>query len=435
MNARPGALLLAGVALTAAAFAGEPVAPSVGVEQLVAQAVRAHPDVQAARAAVAVAQAKLAQAGLRAAPELDVSARSDWLLGNEGEYSRAIGISQSFAIGDRRAREKQVARADVAIAQTQVVLAQWRLAGEVVATAQQCILLERKIAVQDERERDEQALAAVVRARFAAAEVSQLDVDAARLDLQTIVQQRQRLQGQRDGARIALLALLGQPEAALPALADALPTPSELPPLAQWQQRALARRPELRAAQIEGDRAQAARALAAASRWPDWTLRLELAQDRLALQGVPAQRPSRALGLSLSVPLPLARRTDGALAQADAEQAQAQAKAAALRLAIDAEIALAYAQAQRARSAWMENERDLRPLAQRSLRLAEQGYRQGLLGMGEVAQARRRLADIDDARLDALGDYARALARLHAASGDLPLPSGASASPATGELP
>ncbi|MBS0457919.1 MAG: TolC family protein [Proteobacteria bacterium] len=438
MNAARGALWVLAVAASPG-FAATPVAGPVSIAQLVAQAVHAHPDVQAARAAVAVAQARLAQAGLRPAPELEVSVRSDWLFGNEGEYSRSIGIAQSFAIGGRRAREKDVARADVAIASTQVAQVQWRLAGEVIATAEQWLLLERKIALQDARERDEKALARVAQARFKAAEVSQLDIDAVRLDLLAIKQQREHLQGQRDAARIALAALLAQPQDTTPMPADALPTPGELSPLPQWQQRALAQRPELLGAAWESERADASRALAVATRWPDWTLRLELAQDRLALQGAPAQRASRALGVSLSVPLPLTARTDAEVAQADAERVQAQAKARGLRLVIAAEVAAAYAQADRARLIWQDNQRQLRPLAQRSLQLAEQGYRQGLLALTEVTQARKRLADIDDTGLDALGDYAQALARLRAASGELPLPNdvagAAVALPTEGNLP
>lgn len=421
MNAACGALLAVAV-LAAPAFASEPDASAMTVKQLVTQALRAHPDGQAARAAVDVAQARLAQAGLRPAPALELSTRSDWLFAGEGEYSRSIAISQAFASGDRRARERDVARADVAIAQTQVVQAQWRLAGEVITTAEQWLLLERKIALQDARESDERALARVVQARFKVAEVSQLDVDAVRLDLLDVVQQRAVLQGQRDVVGIALATLMGQPDATAPTPTGPLPIPGDLPPLAQFQQQAQARRPELRAIAWEGERANRSRALAVASRWPDWTLRLELSQDRLALQGAPAQRASRAVGVSVSVPLPLTKKTDGEVAQADAERNLAQAKGRAMRLAIAAEIAGAYAQADRARTIWQENDRLLRPLAQRSVRLAEQGYRQGLVALSEVAQARRRLADIDDARIDALGDYAQALTRLHVASGELPLP-------------
>lgn len=428
-------LVCALLVASGAAAAAEPPTAGATLPQLIDAALRAHPDLQAAGAAVDVAKARLAQAGLRPAPVLDVSNTSDFLFGNDGEYSRSVGISQAFPVAGRLLREKNVARVDIAIAQTEVDDARRKLAGEVMADVYKLLVLDRQIAAQDQRTSADNALAKVVEARFKAAEVSELDVNQVQIDLQAIAQKRSRLEGDRQAAQIALNGLLARPGDAPFAIAERLPAPATLPPLEQLQDQALSHRADLRGAALAVDRADAERALAHASRWDDWTVRFEVSQDRLVLDGGPSQHPNRSLGVSLSVPLPLTRRTEGAIAEAGATGAQAAAKVASLRLAIATEIATARAEATRAQDLLLQDQQTIRPLAERNLRLAEQGYRQGLVPLSDVTQARRQLADICNTDLDSLSDYAQALARLHTAVGDLPLPPASIPDPLPRNLP
>ena len=59
-----------------------------------------------------------------------------------------------------------------------------------------------------------------------------------------------------------------------------------------------------------------------------------------------------------------------------------------------------------------------RPISERSVRLARQGYQQGLIPIFEVVQAQRQQAELDKANLGTLDQFLQALVRLHTAVGD-----------------
>jgi cobalt-zinc-cadmium efflux system outer membrane protein len=388
------------------------------VEQLVAQAQRDNKDLQAARYEIDVATARLQQAGLREPATVEIASSSDWLFGNEGEYNHSIGLSQAFPLAHRLAREKDVARVDIALAEVEVAEAGRVLAGEIAADGYRLFALDRRIDAQGELISAEQELAHVTRARFKAAEVSELDVNALQLQLQRLAQERARLQAQRDALGAGLNTRLGRPTDAQLRIDANVPIATAPQALAQWQARAVAQRPDLRGALLAVDRTEAERALAKASRWQDWTVGVALSQDRLVIEGAPPQDASRALGLSLSIPLPLTRKSNGALAEVDASQAQARARVEALQANIAGEVAAAFAEAARLQSALEAYDASTRRLGDRNLRLSREGYRQGLVPLAEVIQAQRLRTELSADYLDTLEQYLLALARLHTAVSD-----------------
>ncbi len=408
-------LLLAFAAAGAAAAGSE---PGLRVEQLLAQARRGNPDLQAARYAIDIARARMQQAGLRPPPTLELAGASDRLFGNEGEYSRSVGVSQAFPLAHRLEREKDVARVDIALAEIEVAEAERRLAADVAQDAYRLIVLDLRLDARKVLIKAEEELARTTRARFKAAEVSELDVNAVQLELQRLAQEGARLQGQRDALRMSLNTRLGRPADAPLVLDTSLPVSAGARSLAQWQALARVQRQDLRGALLSVDRAEAERALAKASRWQDWTLGLAFSQDRQVITGAPPQDASRALGLSLSIPLPLTKQTVGAVAEADANQAQAGARVAALRANIAGEVAAAYAESSRLDAALQTYDAQAQSLGDRNLRLSRDGYRQGLVPLAEVIQAQRLRTDLGNDYLDTLEQYLMALARLHTAAGD-----------------
>jgi cobalt-zinc-cadmium efflux system outer membrane protein len=386
---------------------------------LIEQARLENKDLQAARFAIELSKAKLLQAGVRANPVLSASGRSDALFDNKGGYSRSIGISQTFPITGRLLREKDVARVDVAMAEAEVADAERRLAGEVADDAYRLLVIDRQIAARDDLIAAESQLARTTRARFKAAEVSELDVNTVQLDLRRLGQERAQWQTQHETTLIDLNTRLGRAASAPLMIVEPLPSLDALQGLAHLQDQALELRPDLRGALLAVDRAEAERALARASRWEDWSVAVELSQDKLVLDGGPRQGADRALGVSVSIPLPLVgERNRGALAEAEASRDAATAGVEALRLKIAGEVAGAHAEASRLQASMDTYERDIRPVAARNTKLAEDGYRQGLIPLADVVQARRQQVDLETGHLATLDAYLQALARLHTAVGD-----------------
>lgn len=393
-------------------------AAGLTLEEVVGIAIRDNKDLQAARYAVEAARARLLQAGLLPNPRLDLSGKSDFIFNNEGEYTANVGLSQQFPIAGRIARQKDVAQADVALALAEINEAERKLAGDVAANFYRILALDRQIEVRDRLIGIDQKLAEATRNRFRAAEVSELDVNTAQLELQRLTQERALLLSQRATQLAQLNQFLGQPAAQPLVLDDTLPTVEPLPSLMEAQQRALALRPDMRFALLTADRARADQALARAQRWEDWTAGVGVEQGRLAIQGVPPQDRGRALGLTLSIPLPLLNKNQGRVAEAAAAGAQAAVRIEALKLSIGNEVATAYAEAERLRTAAQQYQQDILPVSDRNVRLAQQGYDQGLVSILEVIQAQRQQSDMNISYLNVLDQYLQALVKLRLAAGD-----------------
>lgn len=406
-----GSALLAGVG-PAAHAAGLTLPQAINI------AVQGNKDLQAARHAVEGAHARLLQAGLSPNPRLDMGAKNDLFFGNKGEYTASVGISQQFSVTGRIARQKDVAREDVALAQAEIRQAELRLAGDVAAGFYRVLALERQIEVRDHLIDIDQKLVAGTRNRFKVAEVSELDVNAAQLDLQRLTQDRALLLNQRLNQLAQLNQLLGRPAAQSLELDATLPDNVSLPSLPEQQQQALERRPDLRFAVLNADRARADLTLARAQRWEDWTVGVGLEQGRRVIEGIPPQSSDRALGLSLSIPLPLRNKNQGRIAETAAVEAQADAHIEALKLSISNEVANAYAEAERLQQVMSEYRDNMLPVSERNVRLAQQGYEQGLVSIVEVVQAQRQQGDLNAAYLNTLDQYLQVWARLCLATGE-----------------
>lgn len=401
------------------------------LQQLIARAQCDNKDLQTARYAIEIGRARLLQAGLRPNPRLDVSARSDVLFGNEGEYGTTVAISQQFPIAGRILRQKDVARVDIALAQAEVEEAERKLAGELAVDVYHLMVVDRQIQSREALIGIENKLARTTRDRFKAAEVSELDVNTVRLDGQRLEQERSLLQTQHDALDVSLNTRLGRPATSPLMVNESVPVAATLPNLLELQTKALTLRPDYRTALLGADRAQAEIALAHAQRWEDWSVGLELSQDKQVINGAPPQGVNRMLGVTLSIPLPVYNKGQGLLAEALASQDQAQARIDALRLGISGEIAGAYAEASRLQVALGRYDAGILPISRSNVKLAQQGYSQGLIPVFDVVQAQRQQAELNAAYLGTLDQFLQALARLHTAVGDY-LPTSGSAAGAKG---
>jgi len=388
------------------------------LHQLIEIAQRDNKNLQAARYAVAVGHARLVQAGLWPNPRLDVSGNSDFAFRNEGEYGSSAGISQQFPIAGRILRQQNVARVDVALAQTEVEEAERQLAGEVAADVYRLLVVARQIQSRDKLIGVEEKLATATRERMKAAEVSELDVNTVQLDLDRLAQERALLKNQQLSLLVTLNTLIGRPAHTPLSINEPLPEANALPSEQQLVAQAFQARPDLRGALLSADRAQAEEALAKARRWEDWSLSLGLNQDRLAIEGAPPQSSDRSIGFSLSIPLPLFNRNQGSIAEAQANAEQSWARIEALRLAIGSEIAGAHSEAANLQQLVIQYRQSLLPVSERNVQLAQQGYRQGQTSIIEVVQAQRQLADLNAAYLNTLDQFLQALVHLRTAAAD-----------------
>ena len=390
---------------------------TLSLSQLIQIAERDNKDLQAARYAIQIGQARLLQAGLWPNPRLELSGNTDVAFRDDGEYTNSTGISQPFPIAGRILREKNVARVDIALAEAEIADAERRVAGEVAADVYRILVIDQQISSRDALAKVEEKLAKTTRDRHKAAEVSELDVNTVQLDLERLLQEDVLLKSQRQTLLVSLNTLIGRPATAPLTIDEPLPATTELPSLTQLQTQALESRPDLQNARLGVDRAQAQRALAKAERWEDWSVSLGVEQSKRVLTGVPPQSSDRALMLSVSIPLPLFNKNQGLIAEAEASGDQAMARIEALRVGIAAEVASAYAESSNLQRSLDRYRQDLLPVSARNVQLAQKGYGQGLVSVVEVVQAQRQQAELNATYLTTLDQYLQALVRLRTATG------------------
>ena len=150
-------------------------AASLTLSQAIDIAIQNNKDLQAARHTVEGARARLLQAGLRPNPRLDIATNNDFIFGNKGQYTTSVGLSQQFSVTNRITRQKDVARADVALAQTEIAQAELKLAGDMASQFYHVLALNRQIEVRERLIDVEQKLVLGTRNRFKAAEVSVIE--------------------------------------------------------------------------------------------------------------------------------------------------------------------------------------------------------------------------------------------------------------------
>ncbi len=403
----------------AAASAGHPQEPTFSIDAAVREALQSNRDLRAAYFAISQARARLLQAGLWPNPALDLAGARDVLFANEGEYTLSIGFEQRFPVAGRLARARDLARVDVALALAEVQDAVRRLIGAVQTAFYELLILQAQVAIRDDLIGIDRGLVDVSEARAKLAEVSELDVNTARLELQRLELERQVLTAQAAAKTTELNRLLGhQPDARLSPTGEIRPEPpAALPAL---RAAALRRRPDLQQAALTADRARAELRLAKAERWEDWVVGFGYDRDRQVVTGAPSQSADQLLGLRLTVPLPVWNRNQGRIAEAGAREGQATNTVAALELTILSEIESAHQRVADFGRVADSYHADVTPLSDRTVQIAQDAYRQGLANVTQVVQVQRQQTEVRVAYLEALAQERRAATDLEVAAATSP---------------
>lgn len=383
---------------------------------LMTLAAQRSPAVAQSQLEIDATRARFTQASQRPNPRLELAAKRDASVQSGGEYSTALGVSQTLPMGGRIQRQQEVARIDIALSELSLLDVK-RVLNGTVAQHFYALQTERvQLASRTDFIATQQAFLAALKQRVPLGEVSALDVATLQLDLDKLEQERYQLESQQLATRQALNIVLNRPADAPLNVAQENPQAERLPVLPSLLKHAELTRTDVRKALLSVDRAQAAVALAQAQRWEDWNAGIGLEQSRQVIEGAPSQSPSRAISVSLSIPLPLTNKNQGAVAQANAELQQAKLAEAAVKLQLQNEVTALYSQAVALFNQLQQVESTLLPAAQKNLSMAKQAYQQGQLSLLEVVQAQRQLVEISGGHLSALAEFQQAKVRLYNAS-------------------
>lgn len=379
---------------------------SLGWSRLWPVVEKGNPEIQAARAEAAMVRAREKEAWALEKPRLDFewmnSPRGGGLLSNAQEKSTAITqeipFPTVFWLESRRAREASAGAEAVARAMTADVrarakkaLAGWFLIHQVARLTEENTDLFRRVARAAE-------------SKYAAGPGSQSDVLKAQVELSKMLNMTEVLTREKDVQRARLNVLLNRsPETPLAPPEDltAGPHPGGEE---QWRSRALAERPERRAAAAAFAQSRTELRLAQTAYLPDFMVQY---RERSMGSGM----DSRDFMVGVTLPFWFWKQSGGAR-EARAEQERREALLRSVVNETTFEVKDAYVRVDTA-DRWATLYRTgLLPQAEQALRVAEAAYRSDRGEFLDVLDAARSLLEF---RLD----YVRSVAARYEALADL----------------
>jgi cobalt-zinc-cadmium efflux system outer membrane protein len=396
-------------------IAAAPRAYTLTLDQAVTTALSNNLDLRAAYFEIEKARGRLIQAGLWPNPELDFSTSTDRNFANEGERSTTAGFQQAFPISGRLRFAKQVSRVDVAQAMAEVRNRERLLIGEVQRDFLNVLLLRQQVATNREFLGVNREFVGAFEERLKAAEVSEVDVNLARAEMQRLEIEIAIQESDLAARELALKLRLGMPPDQPVSIDGNLQSLTARFRPENYDTTMVVNRPDLRQTELGIDRANAEVRLARAEAWADWTLGAEYQSERSVLETVPVDN-DRLFGFRLSIPLALWNRNQGRVYEQRAAAEQAQGQTDALRLTIRSEIATALSRAFKLREVVRKFSGTVMPALNQTNDLIRRGYAEGLLAPAQVIQAQQQRATLRSAFLSANTNYLEALVELETAT-------------------
>ena len=417
--ARAGAIwraALAGLLLIAAAvrLRSEETIRSLTLEQALAMAEQRNPTLLAQAQAIQSAKAGETTAGLRPNPTLQ----------NDTTSSTA-GIYQEIEVGGKRGARLESSRMATSIS-TMDYADTWRTVALGVRQAFIGALLARaNVALARENLTSFQKVVDLNRLRLEKGALS--GSDFLKIELQT-------LQFQSDledatlalkTARASLRSLLGSAPLAdnFEVEGDLAAAPFERT-LAELEQVALARRPDLKSAETGIGKSDADVRLAEANRWPDPTIGVSYLHTGNEIGGpgwfqpfFPKGEPTNAMGLGVSFPVPVFNRNQGEIARTRSERLRADLLARAVTSQVIQDVETAYAAFESSRERVRLYEGAYLARAKESRDIAEFAFQKGAVSLLDLLDAERTYRATQLAYRQALAGYMTSLAQLEAAVG------------------
>lgn len=416
---------LAACALAAApTFASEPTSALENTAHLnrqsaIEQALVHNKELAAARLMVDRATARVQATGLRPNPSLELEMSDDLLFHDEGESSYGIGISQSFPLANRLAKQKNVSRVEIAKARIEIKRRELDLAKEISDFALDVHLAEVRIEHLSKLRDTLREAASFATNKAETGEISPLDAGQLTLELRILEQDIENLRLEKERLMHQVAPDLGLPSADHFHFdaTDTLPYQDQTLP--GYQDDILERSPNFQFALLEEKAAEAEIALAQAENWDAITATLFWKNEKGIDEPI-GRTSDQLLGLSLSIPLPLKRKGDIRAKEKYLARDQSRLSAAAIRFRIENDVEHAHHEAEISLQRMQAYETEILRFAESQYQETQAAYRAGQVDMLTLLRSQEKRISLEKGYLELYELYAHAILELELARLDIP---------------
>jgi cobalt-zinc-cadmium efflux system outer membrane protein len=366
------------------------------------------PSLELARAQWTTARAAQQTAAQRPNPSLTLTPGYDFTKqAGVSPWMPAVNLDLPLTMGNKRARQQEIARFDAEAARLAVFTAAWQMRSDLRKALADASSSTRRGEVLRRQAEVQQRLLQLLEQRFNVGAAAAADVSTSRSAWLRAEAAAADAASQAATARTRVAAALGIPVAALDGVA--LPPPSSAPvlsggELAAARRQALQSRADVLAALAKYESAQAALELELAKRIPDVHLGPGYQYD----QGL------NKWSLGITFELPVFNQNQGPIAEAVARRGEAVAQFNVIQNQAIAAIDTAIAELTAA-SAQLQHARELQSEVRKQAAFAQQRLEQGSADQVEVQSAQLDVATAESTLVDAENAYAVASGDLEAA--------------------
>lgn len=393
------------------AWAVEPPARQITLEEAVKEALARSPSLRARRASVDEATGRLLTARTYPFnPEVAVEAarRSDT---GDSVTDRSVTITQEIEIAGQRRRRVVESSADLESACAQLQREERLFTADVRASFTLALQAREMLEVERSNTELARSLADVARKRFDAGAVPQMEVNLALAQVGRAERELHLAEGAYRVARTILAESVALDPSLPPEPSGTLELPARDPAIAARLASALAHREDLQAFRSAATAAQARIARVRREAVPNlvvWgSYGREEGTDRIAGGGV-------------GFAIPVFNRNQGPVAEARAAQRRTAAEAEALELRVSQEVTSTLARYEAASEAAASLQRQVLGTLPENLELLQRSFEAGKIGWTEVLVFRREFVDVQRDYVATLTDAQLAAIELELAAGPMP---------------
>ena len=365
-----------------------------------------------------IRDASKTRAGLLPNPTLDFEAGTGALTGSSSENNLALGLSQEFFLAGKRDKRLTIAERELDMYRWQLADRERLLRDDVKTAFYDALLAKERVALADRSITLNKQLLDVTKDRLAAGDIPELEMNLVKVEL-----------ARSEGARIDVAKAMLQNQARLWTLMglsignqtvisgklDSDNSMAKSP--ADLKQFAMSNRPDIKALEAEKSRGEADITLAQAESIPNLTAGLIFRRDTTSMEigGVEGKDTAYTIGVKLSMPIPVFDKNQAGIREARAKRSSSESRLTAITRNVEREVETAYVSYQNATTVLSLYKADIIPQLEENLKLTQEAYRLGEVGILAVIQEQKKFFEVNDGYLTALHDRQTALVKLESA--------------------